>query len=211
MGYRVLRVRTHIIAPGEDLAALIRRYVLPIAAPGDVAVLSESAVAVAEGRAVPYYKVRPGLLARFLSRFPHPDGSLATPPAMQLAIHEVGALRILLGAAAAALGRLVGRRGLFFRVAGPELARIDDIGGTLPPFDDCIVLGPRDPRGTAARLRAATGLDVAIADADDIGHVDILANTSRLREGELKEVLRRNPAGNDDQQTPVVVVRRWPD
>ena len=91
-------------------------------------------VAIAQGRAIVSSAIKPGLLARFLCRFPQKHGSLATPQAMQLAIDEVGSWRILGGVAAAGVGRLIGRRGWFYLVAGRELALFDDIAGHAAPL-----------------------------------------------------------------------------
>ncbi|MGE5589236.1 MAG: coenzyme F420-0:L-glutamate ligase [Bacillota bacterium] len=201
-------VRTELITPGTDLPTFVQRYTQGIAEAGDILCLAESAVAIGQGRAVRPSDVRPGALARFLSRFPHPDGSLATPAAMQLAIREAGVPKILAGAAAAAVGRALCRRGWFYRVAGHALAQIDDIAGTLAPFENFIVLGPFDPQQTAEKVRQATGLHTAIVDVDDASHVDILALTGGIEPEELFLALLGNPQGNDDQQTPLVVLKR---
>ncbi len=203
-------IRTELVTPGTDLAQFVGRYVKDVADPGDVVALCESAVAIAQDRAIHPSEVRPTWLARFLSRFPHPDGSLATPPAMQLAMQEAGTGRILAGAAAAAAGKLLRRRGWFYHVAGKSLARIDDIAGTLPPFEGFIVLGPVRMDETVAAVRAATGLHTAIVDVDDASHVDILTLTGGITEDELSLALLGNPQGNDDQQTPLVVLKRLP-
>lgn len=70
--------------------------------------IAESPVAISQGRAFLSSSVKSGLLARFLCKFPNKDGSLATPQAMQLAINEVGMLRVLMGAVAAAFGKALG-------------------------------------------------------------------------------------------------------
>ncbi len=203
-----LPLRTHLLEPGEDPAEVVRRYALPVAEPGDVVCLSESALAVLQGRAVPADSVRPCLLARLLCRLPDPQGSLATPQAMHLAITEVGTARILAGLLAAGAGRLLGRRGDFYRVAGRCLAQIDDIAGTLPPYDRCIVLGPKDPGAVAARIKEATGLGACVTDANDMGRVDILAATPDVDRDAVIRALRRNPHGNSDECTPLVLLRR---
>ena len=208
MPFRPVALRTHVIAPGEDLVQVVRRYAGDVADPGDVVALSESMVAIAQGRAILSASVRPGLLARLLCRLPQKHGSLATPQAMQLAIDEVGAWRILLGVAAAGVGRLLGRRGWFYLVAGRELALIDDIAGTLPPYDRHVVLGPKEPRALVERIKNRIGADVAIVDVNDLGCVDVMALTGGLDEGALRVALADNPAGNDDQQTPIVVLKR---
>ncbi|MDI6871440.1 MAG: coenzyme F420-0:L-glutamate ligase [Bacillota bacterium] len=200
-------IRTRVLTPQDDLVAVVREYCGRIAQAGDIVAISESVVAITQGRAIRAAQVRAGWLARFLCRFPAKHGSLATPAAMQLAINEVGAWRVLAGAAAAALGRLVGRRGDFYRVAGPQLKLIDDIAGTMPPFDDCVVLGPRDPAGVARRIRRETGIEAVIVDVNDLGCVDILGASDGVDRQLVERLLRDNPGGNDDQQTPFVILR----
>ncbi|MGE5553764.1 MAG: coenzyme F420-0:L-glutamate ligase [Betaproteobacteria bacterium] len=200
-------VRTRVLTPQDDLVAAVREYCGRLIQPGDIVAISESVVAITQGRAVRPDQVRPGWLARFLCRFPAKHGSLATPAAMQLAINEVGAVRVLLGAAAAAAGRLFGRRGDFYRVAGPELRLIDDIAGTMPPFDDYIVLGPKEPEKVARRIRNEVGVEAAIVDVNDLGCVDILGASEGVDRELVVRLLRDNPGGNDDQQTPFVILR----
>ncbi len=200
-------VRTHLVREREDITELARRYTRGIARPGDLIAVAESVVAIAQGRALLPESVRPGALARLLSRLPGKDGSLATPPAMQLAIDEAGATRVLLGTVAAGLGRIAGRRGDFFRVAGRSLAQIDDIAGTMPPYDKHVVLGPIVPGDVARAIKAATGVDAVVADVNDMGCVDILGSTLPSSTEWVSRALRDNPFGNDDQQTPVVVLK----
>jgi hypothetical protein len=125
---------------------------------------------------------------------------------MQVAMREVGTLRFLLGVAAAGLGRLVGRRGDFYRVAGRHLALIDDFAGTMWPYDRHIVLGPKDPQKVVERIKEATGAEAVITDVNDLGKVDILAATEGVEQEALVRYLKDNPHGNDDQQTPIVVL-----
>lgn len=185
---------------------VVKRYTGEIAFPGDIVTVAESVVAISQGRAILPGTLKPGWLARFLCRFPGKGGSLATPQAMQLAIEESGTLRIMLGAVAAGLGRLVGRNGDFYRVAGRHLAQIDDVAGTMWPFERHIILGPKDPQKIVERIKQATGAEAVIADANDIGNVDILAATGGVNQEALLKYLEDNPFGNDDQQTPIVIL-----
>jgi len=201
-----ISIRTHIITEKDDIVDVAKKYTGEIAAPGDIIVVAESVVAISQGRAILHETVRPGLLAHFMCRFPGKEGSLAAPHSMQVAIQEVGAGRFLLGVVAAGLGRLVGRRGDFYRVAGRHLAQIDDFAGTMWPFDRHIVLGPKEPQGVVDRIKAVTGAEAVIADVNDIGKVDILAATDGVDREMLCSYLKDNPHGNDDQQTPIVVL-----
>ncbi|WP_258360428.1 coenzyme F420-0:L-glutamate ligase [Moorella sulfitireducens (nom. illeg.)] len=206
--YYKIPIRTHIITENEDIVALTRKYSEGIAAPGDIICLAESVVAISQGRAVLPETVRPGRLARFLSRFPGKDGSLATPPAMQLAIEEVGTARILAGCAAAAVGRVFKKKGLFYIVAGRQLALIDDIAGTMHPYERHIVLGPKNPGRLVRAIKKATGAEAVIADVNDKGCVDILGITKKGYRQAVIEALKDNPFGNEDEQTPIVILKR---
>ncbi|KUK12538.1 MAG: hypothetical protein XD51_0559 [Moorella sp. 60_41] len=201
-------IRTHVLTEKDDIVEVARRYTEGIAAPGDVIALAESAVAITQGRAILPETVRPGRLARFLCRFPTKSGSLATPVAMQLAIDEVGRLRILAGCAAAAIGKILGKKGLFYIVAGRELALIDDVAGTMYPYERHVVLGPKEPNKVAKDIKKATGAEVVIADVNDLGCVDIIGISNKLYADTVKEALRDNPFGNEDEQTPIVVLKR---
>ncbi|MCG0277470.1 MAG: N-acetylmuramoyl-L-alanine amidase [Thermanaeromonas sp.] len=201
-------IRTHIITEKDNIVEVARRYTEGIVGPGDVIALAESVVAISQGRAILPENVKPGWLARFLCRFPEKSGSLATPAAMQLAIQEAGWLRILAGCLAAAIGRLLHRKGYFYIVAGRELALIDDVAGTMYPYDRHIVLGPREPQKVVEEIKKATRAEAVIADVNDLGCVDILAVTKGTALRAVQEALRDNPFGNEDEQTPIVVLKR---
>lgn len=201
-------IRTHVITPADNIVEVVKRYAGEVATPGDIVAVAESAVAITQGRAIPSARVRYGWLASFLCRFAGKEGSLATPQAMQLAIEEVGTWRILAGCVAAALGRLAGRRGDFYRVAGRHLALIDDVAGTMCNYESYIVLGPRNPQQVAEAIKESTGIDAVVTDVNDAGRVDILGATSGVDRKMVEEALRDNPFGNDDQQTPIVVLKK---
>jgi hypothetical protein len=201
-----LPIRTHIITENDDIVDVVQKYTGMIASPGDIVAVAESVVAISQGRAILPDSIKPGMIARILCHFPGKEGSLAAPPSIQVAMEEVGTARFLLGVTAAGLGRLVGRRGDFYRVAGRQLAQIDDFAGTMWPFDRHIVLGPKDTQKVAERIKQATGVDAVITDVNDIGKVDILAATDGVDCEALVSYLKDNPHGNDDQQTPIVVL-----
>jgi len=200
-------VRTHVLTEDDDMVEVVKRYTGRIARGGDIIAIAESPLAITQGRTALPANVRPGALARFLARFPGKNGSLATPPAMQLAIQEAGLPRILIGTVAGGVGRLVGRRGDFFRVAGPAVAQIDDIAGTMRPYHACVVLGPKHPDEVARRIREATGVDAVIVDVNDLGNVDVVGGSAPYPPPMLEEALRANPFGNDDECTPIVVLK----
>ena len=209
-GSPILRIRTHLLTEKDDVGDVIRKYTEDVAESGDIVGISESVVAIMQGRAIPPEDIKPGLLARTVCRFAHPDASISAPRSMQMAIREVGALRIMAAAVAGLFGKILCIRGLFFRVAGHSVAEIDDSGGTMPPYDRSIILGPANPDAVARQVWRQTGLWTLILDVNDKGAVDVLGTSIPLspqREESVKRLLRKNPFGNDDQKTPLVVIK----
>lgn len=206
----VLRIRTHLITEHDDIVKTVAGYCRGIAFPGDVVAVAESVVAITQGRAIPPEEIKPGFLAKFLSRFASPDASVSAPRSMQMAIKEAGVPRIIFAAFCALVGKAIGKRGLFFKVAGHKVAEIDDTGGTMPPYDRHVVLGPADPSAVARRIWRKTGVFTVICDANDKGIADILGSSFSLKPETtevLRKILSKNPFGNDDQRTPIVVIK----
>jgi hypothetical protein len=126
---------------------------------------------------------------------------------MEGAILVAGRPRVVLGALAGAAGKLFGRRGWFYRVAGPQTAMIDDVAAAMPPHDHHVVFGPREPDRTASELAAALGIPVSIVDANHLTGAWVIGASPGLDRRWLTATLRDNPAGNEDEQTPIVLVR----
>jgi N-acetylmuramoyl-L-alanine amidase len=200
-------LRTHLLSEKDDIVEVITIYTRGIAEPGDMIAVSESVVAITQGRIVLPEEIIPGMLANFLCRFPGKDGSLATPHAMQVAINEVGRNKILLGALAAGFGKMVCRKGDFYRVAGRDLSLIDDIAGTMPPYDKHIVLGPKNSHEVVSKIKEATGIDALVVDVNNARCVDIIATTAQIDPEVIRQSLLDNPFGNNDQRTPIVVIK----
>lgn len=92
-------------------------------------------------------------------------------------------------------------------LAGDQARLIDDVTGTLPPYDQFIVLGPKNPQSVVDEIKSATGIEVAIVDVNDLRRVKVLAATSGVSEHLLNQALLMNPAGNAAEQTPIVLIR----
>lgn len=208
--YDRLPVRTPIVTRQTDLAYLVREYAGPHAQPGDVLFISEKVVAVTQGRAVSETELKIGITARILWRFvakvPYGIG-LRRPSSMQCAVNECGAPRIWAAAIVGALGKLVGRKGDFYRIAGPQAATID-AATTSPLQPDCVIMGPKDPEGTARRLSEATGLEIAIVDVNDIGGSWVLGASEGVDCRLVEAALKDNPLGQGSECTPMGLLRR---
>ena len=205
-------IRTHLVTAQDDLAQLVRQYALPWLRAGDILFITEKAVACTQGRAIPLADIRPRPLARFLSRFvlrtPYGIG-LAMPQTMECALRECGTPRILLAATVSAVGKLLGRRGWFYRVAGEQARSIDGpCDCTIPPYNRCVVLGPLHADAVAAQLAAITHTAVAITDINDLGGNIMGLADCALTRAQLCAILRDNPLGQGCQCTPMGIIRR---
>jgi tetratricopeptide (TPR) repeat protein len=208
LGVRRLPVRTEMITARTGLLDVVDAATAATRTPGDVIAVAESAAAAGQGRLIPLELIDPEPLARLLSRFVGSIGPLHSPAGMQGAIFEAGRPRVVLGALAAVATKPFGRRGWFYRVAGQATALIDDVAAALPPNDHHLVLGPRDPDGLAHELAQRLGCEAAIVDANHLSGAWIVAASPGVDRAWLTAALNDNPAGNQDERTPVVIVRR---
>jgi hypothetical protein len=208
-------VRTHLVSASDDAAQVVSRYVGELGDDVRMVAVSERMVAITQGRSYPIRDIRPGRLARFLERFVTRPGygiGLGSAETMELAIREVGAPRILLAAAGAAVTRPFGVHGVFYRVAGPQARAIDGpTSYTIPPYNEAATLGPARPDEVARAISAVIGAPVAIIDANDAGCA-ILGASPGVDRRFVERLFADNPLGQAREQTPICVVREvaWP-
>jgi hypothetical protein len=205
---QVVPLRTHLLRPGEDVVEVCEKYVAGVGRPGDMIALAESAVAIMQGRLAYCEDVTPGFFARKLTCLFGMHSSLSSPYAFEMGIREVGLGRMLLATVVGAAGKLLRRKGDFYRIAGRGVAAIDDCTGTLPPFDKHVVMGPARGEQVVAEIKAKLGMDACIVDANDLGKVDIFHISDTSRSQEVIEALKPNPAGNAAEMTPLVLIRK---
>ncbi|MDJ0335263.1 coenzyme F420-0:L-glutamate ligase [Salinibacterium sp. G-O1] len=214
IAYQRIPIKTHVVMRDDILLDVITKYAGDAVRDGDVFFVTEKIVGITQGRAFPLEDIKPRKLAVTLSRYvtktSHGIG-LGIPETMEMALRECGTPRILLAAAVAAVTKAVGRRGDFYRVAGPKARAIDGpTKNTIPPYDSQVVLGPARPDGVAADVKAALGksIDVLVVDINDFGG-NILGSTAGRAVDELMvRILKDNPLGQDRQSTPMGIIRR---
>ncbi len=203
-------VRTHIVMAGEDIVEVVKRYAGPLARSGDLVCVAEKAVAASQGRAIPLGDIEPRWLARLLSRFVRKVSygiGLGMPETMEMAIREVGSLRILVAAVVGAVSRLLGRRGDFYRVAGRRVAGIDGpTPYTIPPYNRYVVLTPERPNEVAQAIADEIGTRAAIIDANDLGS-ETLGVSDGVDKDFVAQLFRDNPLGQGTESTPIAICR----
>jgi hypothetical protein len=204
----VLPIPTHILTPLDNPVAVVQRYVLSHAKPGDVVAISETPVAIMQERWLYHGEIKPGWVAKRLCQFFYRTSSMSTACGLQSLVEISGPVRVIFALVVGAIAKkLLGIPGVFYQLAGEQARLIDDVTGTLPPYDQFIVLGPENPQQVVDQIQRETGLAAAIVDANDLKAVKVLAATADVPPGFLEQALISNPAGNADEQTPVVLIR----
>jgi F420-0:gamma-glutamyl ligase-like protein len=209
--YKRIPVKTRILKSDDDIIALIEEYAQGLSEPGDIIVISESPLAITQGRAVDVADIKVGFLASILWRFVGKVNygiGLRAPTSMQCAIEEVGHFRILLAATVSFFGKLIGRKGDFYRVAGPQAALIDAAHTSpVPPYNTCVIKGPLKPKKVAENIYKQTGLKAAIMDINDIGGSWVIGASEGVDIPLLEKIMKDNPQGQGDELTPFCLVR----
>lgn len=209
--YRRLCIKTHVITDVDRIADVAVQYAGPHMQPGDVLFITEKAVACTQKRAIPMKDIHPRPLAKLLCKFvlktPYGIG-LGIPETMEMALRECGTIRILFAAFCSAIGKLFGKRGIFYIIAGDKARAIDGpCSFTLPPYNEYVVLGPADPDKVARETADALGYPVLITDINDLGG-NILGRSDASMDPELYvRILKDNPLGQQSEQTPMGIIR----
>lgn len=231
--YRRYPLKTDLVKAGDDLTvfvtARLKRFFAQLTQEKNHAnyadkewhlLISEKIVAITQGRSYFVWDIQPSWWARFLSkrvtRTPYGIG-LGSPWTMQLAIQEVGLLRILYAAIGGAVGKAFGKRGVFYNLVGSDIRAID--GPTeysVYPSNVSAKLAPKDPdlvaRQLSAAIREALPKKIAaqfqgtvVIDSNDIGR-NVLGKDVEAADKLFEDIFGDNPLGQGGEQTPLAVV-----
>ena len=129
---------------------------------------------------------------------------------MQSLMDVEGKWRVAAALFAGFLGKLVGQNGLFYKWGGEQTALIDDVTGTMPPFDKCIVYGPKDPNGVVKKIQERLGcFGAMIADVNDLKRSRVVGVTDKVNGPMAAKLLLDNPFGNASQKTPICIIKNY--
>jgi hypothetical protein len=132
-----------------------------------------------------------------------------TAPAMQLLIEEAGYLRTLFAAGIAAVTRPLGIKGAFYYLVGKQAKSIDcPMSWTIEPYQEYAKMAPADPNGVARKIKERFGAETIIVDANYRGAFSLGKSTRAISEKFIRKVLRDNPAGQDSEMTPFLIIRK---
>ncbi len=212
--YERYAVATHFIERGEDFLDVLRQYVSPLVQPGDIVTLGEKVISMCQNNTVEMKDVKLGFWAKFLSRFAttnHNGIGMNEPYKLQLAINMKGLPLILWACFRTLIGKFTGHRGVFYEIVGQDVAGIDGFysHSAFKTYHTLAVLNPKEPDKVCEQVEKELGFACMVVDANDID-VEILGRAPSLAdwtEEALADLIRDNPAGQDDELTPFVIVR----
>ncbi|SES70283.1 coenzyme F420-0:L-glutamate ligase [Anaerobranca gottschalkii] len=212
--YARYAIKTHFITLGEDLDKVIEEYVIPYYQKGDIITLSEKIVALSQGDIIYKKDVKVTLLAKLLSKFvvknKHCTG-LRNEYKMQVAIDIVGPVKILFAAIIAAICKIFRIKGVFYKIIGNGISNLDGFNDeAYDYYADKGIFAPKNPEKVCQKIKEKYDIDSMIVDANDLG-VEILASNKEIQDKEdlVRKLLKDNPAGQDREQTPIILIREY--
>lgn len=205
-------IHTHFVELGESYIDLMHQYVLPLYQEGDILSMSEKVIAMCQKRVVTAEEVRPGFWAKFLAKFTLRTSAgpgMTLPTKMQFAINECGLPKVLWAAFRSAIDKARGVRGTFYAILGTEVSGLDGFyGDAFPIYATMGVRIPENPSGVCNEIYEKTGITAMLVDANDL-NVEMLGCCSSftLPQSHLLALIKDNPAGQDDELTPFILIR----
>lgn len=209
--YYRLAIQTHFIKQGESYIDLCKKYILPLYQPGDILSVSEKIVAMCQDNTINKNTIKLGFWAKTLSKLATSNDAgigMDEPYKLQLAINLAGLPRILFAVFCGAIGKLLGKKGWFYIVAGHEIAGIDGFysRSSFDIYHDIAILNPIEPTKVCEDLYNKLNIISAIVDANDYGQ-ELLGSYGINDIPSYLACIKDNPAGQDDELTPFVIIR----
>lgn len=206
----IIPVPTRILTDKDDIVDIMEKYAKDKIGPNDVISVAESVVAITQGQIVRPEDLELCFLARVLCRFIPEAGSLASPYGMQALMDVEGKWRVLFAFIIGMIAKVFGKSGVFYKLGGEQTALIDDVTGTMPPFDKHIVYGPAKPFEVVKELKERLGcFGAVIADVNDLKRSRIVGVTEGTDGEKVAHLLIDNPFGNASQKTPIVIIKNF--
>ncbi len=210
MELELVPVRTRILTHKDDITDVIHEYAEDIT-DRDIVCTAESVLAITQGRYVRPEELSPCWQARLMNRFVPAAGSMASIYGMQAAMEEEGKWRMFFWFIVAAVGKIFGKSGIFYAKCR-QASLCDDVTGTMPPFDKCIVYGPADADEVCEKIVKETGAyGAVVADVNDLKRAAVLGKSKGVDPKEVSKILIDNPFGNASQKTPIVIIKNYKD
>ena len=207
----LIPVHTKILTNKDNIVDAILEYAGKDITSRDIVCTAESVLAITQNRYVRPEELNVCWQARLMNRFVPGAGSMASIYGMQAAMEEEGKWNMLYSFIVGAVSKIMGKPGAFYARCR-QASLIDDVTGTMPPFDKCIVYGPANADRVCEDIKNATGAyGAVVADVNDLKRAAVLGKSSGIDPQRIAQILIDNPFGNDNQKTPIVIIKNFAD
>ncbi len=124
---------------------------------------------------------------------------------------RLGLLKVLFASFCSAVTKLLGIKGVFYKIVGQEVSGLDGFYGDV--WEEYSKFGielPANPSKVCDEIKDKLGISMMIVDANDFGQ-EILGKSYdiKLDDDTLKGIIRDNPAGQEQELTPLVLIRQF--
>ena len=207
----LIPVHTKILTNKDNIVDAILEYAGKDITSRDIVCTAESVLAITQNRYVRPEELNVCWQARLMNRFVPGAGSMASIYGMQAAMEEEGKWNMLYSFIVGVVSKIMGKPGVFYARCR-QASLIDDVTGTMPPFDKCIVYGPANADRVCEDIKNATGAyGAVVADVNDLKRAAVLGKSSGIDPQRIAQILIDNPFGNDNQKTPIVIIKNFAD
>lgn len=205
-------IKTHYVQINENYIDLVNQYVKDIYEEGDILSISEKVISLCQNRVIYKDDLKISFLAKFLSKFAMKTTAgvgVSNVYKMQFAINICGPIKVLWAAICSGIGKLFGKKGIFYKIVGQEVSGLDGFYGHIfEEYENFGIRIPDNPNGVCDEIYEKTGVKCMIVDANDLD-VEILGKSSNIDidNETLEKIIKDNPAGQSKTLTPFVLIR----
>lgn len=205
-------IKTHFVKIGENYINIIEKYIKPIYKAGDFISISEKIISLCQKRVIYKKNMQVSFLAKFLSKFAMSSNAgigVDSPYKMQVAINLCGRFKVIYAAILAGIGKLFGKKGIFYNIVGQEISGLDGFyGKVFPEYSEYGIRIPENSNEVCDEIYNKIGINSMIVDANDF-NVEILGKSNCIEYDDkaLEQIIKDNPAGQSRQLTPIILIR----
>lgn len=205
-------IKTHFVKIGENYIDIIEKYIKPIYKAGDFISISEKIISLCQKRVIYKKDMQVSFLAKFLSKFAMSSNAgigVDSPYKMQVAINLCGRFKVIYAAILAGIGKLFGKKGIFYNIVGQEISGLNGFyGKVFPEYSEYGIRIPENSNEVCNEIYNKIGINSMIVDANDF-NVEILGKSNCIEYDDkaLEQIIKDNPAGQSRQLTPIILIR----
>lgn len=207
-------IKIKFVTTKDNYIDILKEYVSGIYEEGDIISISEKIISICQNKVIKREEIKIGKLAKFLSKFACQKnrGGYGVGMAinMQYAIDKVGALRVIFASIIGGITKLFGIKGVFYKIVGQDVSGLDGFyDGAWQEYRDLGIEIPENSTLVCNEIKNKLGISTMIVDSNDFGQV-ILGKSKdiKLSDNILRQIIRDNPAGQGQQRTPIILIRK---